>query len=160
MSDDRPADLPLPPDDSDGSRSSPALSPADAAVLGGLAHAFSMPPGAGQMSPAGAAAPLAAGPAVAAEVPPVPPVPPAPPVPPSGDGPKKKGQVVLSKSTLCRLREVRCMSQEELVHDFERRNIRVSMATIKRAETGHAVRYRIVRELARYYGVSFDDLLH
>lgn len=125
MSDYRPADLPLPPDDSDGSRSSPALSPADAAVLGALAHALSMPP-----------------------------------VPPSGDGPKKKGQVVLSKSTLCRLREARCMSQEELVHDFERRNIRVSMATIKRAETGHAVRYRIVRELARYYGVSFDDLLH
>lgn len=151
MSDYRPADLPLPPDDSDGSRSSPALSPADAAVLGALAHALSMPPGAGQTSPAGAAPPLAAGPAVAAE---------APPVPPSGDGSKKKGQVVLSKSTLCRLREARCMSQEELVHDFERRNIRVSMATIKRAETGHAVRYRIVRELARYYGVSFDVLLH
>lgn len=142
MSDYRPADLPLPPDDFDGSRPSPTLSPADAAVMG---HLLSPPPGCGGAPPLGAAAV---------------PAPQAPPVPPSDGGHKKKGQVVLSKSTLCRLRVARCMSQEELVHDFERRNIRVSIATIKRAETGHAVRYRIVRELARYFGVSFDDLLH
>jgi hypothetical protein len=149
MSDYRPADLPLPPDDFDGSRPSPTLSPADAAVIGGLGHLPSplrdgsgTPPVAAAVVPA----PQAARQALL--------------VPPSDGRPPKKGQVVLSKSTLCRLREARCMSQEELVHDFERRNIRVSIATIKRAETGHAVRYRIVRELARYYGVSFDDLLH
>lgn len=151
MSDYRPADLPLPPDDFDGSRPSPTLSPADAAVIGGLAHHLSTPPEGDGVSPVAALPSPAAASPLAQE---------APPVSPSGDRPAKKGQLPLNTSTLRRLREARCMSQEELVHDFERRSIRVSIATIKRAETGHAVRYRIVRELARYYGVPFDDLLH
>lgn len=149
MSGYRPADLPLPPDEFDGSRSSPTLSPADAAVIGGLGPLLSPPRGGGGTPPVAAAAVPA--PQGARQ---------APPVPPSEGRPMKKGQVVLSKSTLCRLREAKCMSQEELANDFDLRRIRVSIATIKRAETGHAVRYRIVRELARYYGVSFDDLLH
>jgi hypothetical protein len=150
MSEIRPADLPLPPDAFDGSRSSPTLSPADAAVLGGLAHPpLSGPPGDGGTPPMTGAVP---GPPVAPQTPPG--------DPPSGGRPKGKGAVMLNRSTLCRLREAKFMSQEELVNDFDRRNIRVSIATIKRAETGHAVRYRIVRELARYFGVSLDDLLH
>jgi len=70
-----------------------------------------------------------------------------------------RGKVRINAATLRGLREARCLSQQELVNDFERRNFRVSIATIKRAETGHDVRYRICRELARYFGVSFDDLL-
>lgn len=151
MSDYRPADLPLPPDDFDGSRPSPTLSPADAAVVGGLTDPLSMPPGEGQTPQGASAPPLAAGPAVAAG---------APAAPPSDDGPLKKGQVLLSKSTLRRLRESRLLSQQELIYDFQRHNVSISIATIKRAETGHAVRYRIARKLADYYGVSFDDLLH
>ncbi len=152
MSDYRPADLPLPPDDFDGSRSSPTLSPADAAVIGGLAHPLSMPPpGEGQTPRAVSAPPLTAGPAVAAA---------APAAPPSDGRPLKNGQVLLNKSTLRRLRESRLLSQQELIYDFQRHNVSISIATIKRAETGHAVRYRIARNLAEYFGVSFDHLLH
>lgn len=69
------------------------------------------------------------------------------------------GKVRMNAATLRGLREARYLSQQEMVDDFERRNFRVSIATIKRAETGHDVRFRICRELARYFGVSFDDLL-
>lgn len=69
------------------------------------------------------------------------------------------GKVRMNAATLRGLREARCLSQQEMVDDFERRNFRVSIATLKRAETGHDVRFRICRELARYFGVSFDDLL-
>jgi transcriptional regulator with XRE-family HTH domain len=81
-------------------------------------------------------------------------------MPPSGSASLDLGQVMLNTLTLRRLRKSRLLSQQELVYEFQRRNIQVSIATIKRAETGHAVRFRIVRELARYFGVSFDDLLH
>jgi hypothetical protein len=37
--------------------------------------------------------------------------------------------------------------------------IAASIATIKRAETGHAVRYRIAREFARFFEVPFEALL-
>jgi hypothetical protein len=142
MSDYRPADLPLPPDDFDGSRPSPSLSPADAAVFGGLSYPLP-PPVEGGPPPAPAAA--AATPAVQ--------------TPSPDDDSLVDGVVLLDRSTLRRLRRAKLLSQQELVYDFQRRNINVSIATIKRAETGHAVRYRIARELARYFGVFFDDLL-
>ncbi len=149
MSENRPFDLPPPADAFDAGPAMSALSPADAAVLGGLVYPLPPP-----FEDRSASAQPTVGPVAATSA------------PPSGGGPKGKGKgnargsVWLNGDTLCQLREAKCMSQEELVHDFERRNIRVSIATIKRAETGHAVRYRIVRELARYFGVSFDDLLH
>jgi hypothetical protein len=157
MSDYRPADLPLPPDDFDGNRPSPSLSPADAAVFGGQVHLPTTPPGSGEIPPV----PVAPPPVAALPIgPPAPPAPPAPPMPPSGSASLDLGQVMLNTLTLRRLRKSRLLSQQELVYEFQRRNIQVSIATIKRAETGHAVRFRIVRELARYFGVSFDDLLH
>ena len=60
-----------------------------------------------------------------------------------------KGVVTLDSTALRHLRQSRLMSQQDMADDCWRRNIRVSIATIKRAETGHAVRFRIARELAR-----------
>lgn len=78
---------------------------------------------------------------------------------PPGDGtPKKKGSVLLDADVLRELREARMLSQEEMANLFEIRNVRISIATIKRAETGHAVRYRIAREYARFFGVPVETL--
>lgn len=79
---------------------------------------------------------------------------------PPGDGnPKKKGAVLLNADVLRQLRELRMLSQEEMANLFEVRNIRISIATIKRAETWHPVRYRIAREFARFFGVPVETLL-
>lgn len=82
------------------------------------------------------------------------------PASPPGDGnPKKTGAVLLGANVLRELRASRMLSQEEMVNLFDLRNIRISIATIKRAETGHAVRYRIAREFARFFGVPVETLL-
>lgn len=79
---------------------------------------------------------------------------------PPGDGNrKKKGAVLLDADVLRELRESRMLSQEEMANLFEVRNIRISIATIKRAETWHPTRYRIAREFARYFGVPVEALL-
>lgn len=79
---------------------------------------------------------------------------------PPGDGnPKKKGAVLLDANVLRELRESRMLSQVEMANLFEVRNIRISIATIKRTETGHAVRCRIAREFARFFGVPVETLL-
>lgn len=70
-----------------------------------------------------------------------------------------KGRAFINAARLRQLRESRLLSQQDLADDCFRRRLQVSIATIKRAETGHAVRYRIVRELARYFEVPFDTLL-
>lgn len=69
------------------------------------------------------------------------------------------GSVVLDSEALRSLRHGRMLSQQDLADDCWRRNIRVSIATIKRAECGQAVRFRIVRELARCFDVPVDRLL-
>lgn len=61
------------------------------------------------------------------------------------------GRVQVDADLLRELRRNRLLSQQDLADECWRRNIRVSIATIKRAESGHAVRFRIVRELARCF---------
>ncbi|QQP99467.1 helix-turn-helix domain-containing protein [Lysobacter enzymogenes] len=73
--------------------------------------------------------------------------------------PAARGQVVLDVAELRRLRQDRLLSQQDLADDCWRRNIRVSIATIKRAESGRAVRFRIAHELARCFGVPVARLL-
>lgn len=70
-----------------------------------------------------------------------------------------RGRVALDPSALRTLRHGRMLSQQDLADDCWRRNIRVSIATIKRAECGQAVRFRIVRELARCFEVPVERLL-
>ena len=127
----------------DGSRASPApLAPADAGASGHLV--WSVPDGSAPNHPLPAhmASPLP----LAAS--------------PPGDGnPKKKGAVLLDADVLRELRESRMLSQQEMANLFEVRNIRISIATIKRAETWHPTRYRIAREFARFFGVPVETLL-
>lgn len=62
---------------------------------------------------------------------------------------------------LRRLRNARLLSQQDLANEFWDRNIRISIATIKRVESprGSMVRFRIAREFARYYNVPVATLL-
>lgn len=69
------------------------------------------------------------------------------------------GRILLNADSLRRLRHARMLSQQDMADDCWRRNFRVSIATIKRAESGHAVRFRIARELARYFDVPVTDLV-
>ncbi|MBL8261212.1 MAG: helix-turn-helix transcriptional regulator [Xanthomonadaceae bacterium] len=80
------------------------------------------------------------------------------PVQIAGEG-RNPGSVILDSGMLRRLRTARLMSQQDLADECWRRNIRVSIATIKRAEAGHAVRYRVARELARCFDVPVGDIL-
>lgn len=70
-----------------------------------------------------------------------------------------RGQIALDSVLLRRLRQGRLMSQQDLADECWRRNIRVSIATIKRAEAGRAVRFRVARELARCFSVPVEQLL-
>ncbi|MCC7247106.1 MAG: hypothetical protein IT473_00620 [Lysobacter sp.] len=69
------------------------------------------------------------------------------------------GRIVLDRDALLRLRHARLLSQQDLADDCWRRNIRVSLPTIKRAERGRAVRFRIARELARCFDVPVVRLI-
>lgn len=72
---------------------------------------------------------------------------------------RDRGQIALDHRVLRALRQARLMSQQDLADDCWRRNIRVSIATIKRAESGRAVRFRVAREFARCFGVPVEQLL-
>ncbi|MFZ5635240.1 MAG: helix-turn-helix transcriptional regulator [Pseudomonadota bacterium] len=113
----------------DGSRTPPSLSPVDAAALASALPALPSAP------------------------------PPESSDDPEASGPFKGGSVLLNRHILRRLREAKLLSQQELADALCRRHIQVSIATIKRAETGHRVRFRIAREFAVYFGVEFDELL-
>jgi DNA-binding XRE family transcriptional regulator len=70
-----------------------------------------------------------------------------------------RGRVELDGAALRRLRHGRLMSQQDLAEDCWRRNIRVSLPTIKRAELGRAVRFRIARELARCFDIPVAHIV-
>ena len=85
-------------------------------------------------------------------------VPPSNPVYRDPD-PLNKGRVVLDALMLRRLRKSLMLSQQDLANDFWHRNVRVSLPTIKRAELGRAVRFRVAREFARYFGVPLGQIV-
>ena len=64
-----------------------------------------------------------------------------------------RGHVLLDNTLIRQLRQARLMSQQDLANDCWRRNIPLSLTTIKRAEAGRAVRFRIAREFARCFDV-------
>lgn len=70
-----------------------------------------------------------------------------------------RGHVLLDSTLLRRLRQDKLMSQQDLADDCWRRNIQLSLTTIKRAEAGRAVRFRIAREFARCFDVQVTRLL-
>ena len=64
-----------------------------------------------------------------------------------------RGHVLLDSALIRQLRQRKCMSQQDLADDCWRRNIPLSLTTIKRAELGRAVRFRIASEFARCFDV-------
>lgn len=70
-----------------------------------------------------------------------------------------RGHVMLDSPLLRQLRQTRCMSQQDLADDCWRRNIPLSLTTIKRAELGRAVRFRIAREFARCFDVLLTEIV-
>lgn len=70
----------------------------------------------------------------------------------------QNGRLALQHTTLKALRHQCCMSQEEVAAECWRRRIRVSIASLKRAETGKAVLFRTARELAKFYQVPVETL--
>lgn len=68
------------------------------------------------------------------------------------------GRVILDAGLLRQLRQARGLSQEDLASACFRQHIRVSVSTIKRAECGRAVLFRIARELARFFDVPVNRL--
>jgi hypothetical protein len=67
--------------------------------------------------------------------------------------------MVLKVELLKSLRQQRFLSQEDLFNACQQRSLRVSLATIKRAETGKKVSYRTVRELSAFYAVPALSLV-
>jgi transcriptional regulator with XRE-family HTH domain len=66
---------------------------------------------------------------------------------------------MLDAKVLKQLRHSRHLSQEELANECSVRRFRVSISSIKRAETGKPVSFRIARELARFYDVPADRIV-
>ena len=65
----------------------------------------------------------------------------------------QRGSIFLDGNELRRLRLCKLMSQQELANHCQRRRYIVSLPTIKRAESGARVRFRVARELARCFDV-------
>lgn len=72
---------------------------------------------------------------------------------------KTTGRVFLASQILKDLRNDKLQSQEEMAFACVDQKIRVSIASIKRAETGKPVIYRVARELARYFNVPVQHLI-
>jgi transcriptional regulator with XRE-family HTH domain len=69
------------------------------------------------------------------------------------------GSVRLNCARLKALRKSLGMSQEYMAYQCRDNAYCVSLATLKRAEAGHCVYYRTVRELARFYNIPITELL-
>lgn len=69
------------------------------------------------------------------------------------------GRVLMDALALKRMRKSRGLSQDELARQCFEMRLCVSIASIKRAETGKPVLYRTARHLADVYQVEVDQLL-
>lgn len=65
----------------------------------------------------------------------------------------------LNAQRLKQFRKDKGLSQERLAYACEQKRLRVSIATIKRAELGKLVSMRTATELAQFYGVELSELL-
>jgi transcriptional regulator with XRE-family HTH domain len=66
---------------------------------------------------------------------------------------------MLDAKVLKHLRHSRHLSQEELANECSVGRFRVSISSIKRAETGKPVSFRIARELARFFDVPANQIV-
>ena len=74
---------------------------------------------------------------------------------------KQVGQtnLTLMQSSLRQLRLERGFSQEALCNDFYTQNVQVSLATIKRAESGKPVSARVAKAVADYFSVNLKTIV-
>ena len=70
----------------------------------------------------------------------------------------QRGYVLLDAALLRSLRQTRMFSQQDLADDCWRRNIQLSLTTIKRAEAGRAVRFRIARAFAHCFDLPVERI--
>lgn len=68
------------------------------------------------------------------------------------------GKILMNKNKLKQLRMQQGLSQQALVDCFYDNNIQISIATLKRAEVGKPVHYRIARAFACYFSLSIMEL--
>ena len=68
------------------------------------------------------------------------------------------GKIKLCRTTLKHFRKSMGYSQEAMADQCQRKCIQVSISSIKRAESGRLVNYRIARELARFFNVKIAEL--
>ncbi len=68
------------------------------------------------------------------------------------------GRLILNSKALKLLRQALHLSQEEMADMCAQQHLQISLSSIKRAETGFPVRYRIARELAQFFQVSVNTL--
>jgi len=71
----------------------------------------------------------------------------------------QQGRVFLVKDVLKSLRNEKLQTQEEMAEACQQGRFRVSIASIKRAEIGRPVIFRIARELARYFNVPVERIV-
>ena len=72
---------------------------------------------------------------------------------------KSKGKIELSKRKIKQLRVLSGYSQESLAAALYEKNYQVSIATLKRAETGKEVSFRVASELANFFDTTIEALL-
>lgn len=70
----------------------------------------------------------------------------------------KINKLVLNSKKLKQLRQQQGLSQEALVEACEQQYIRVSISTIKRAETSRPISIRTANNIARFYNVEVKEL--
>ncbi len=71
----------------------------------------------------------------------------------------QQGRVFLVKDVLKSLRNEKLQTQEEMAECCQQGRFRVSIASIKRAEIGRPVLFRVARELARYFNVPVERIV-
>ncbi|NQZ12456.1 MAG: AAA family ATPase [Algicola sp.] len=69
------------------------------------------------------------------------------------------GRIALNADTLKRLRKKKGLSQDKLADECADRHLQVSVASIKRAEAGKNVLYRIVLNLADFFDIAVTTLI-
>lgn len=69
------------------------------------------------------------------------------------------GRLKLDVKVLKTLRRSKGLSQEAMARDCFNSGCAVSLATLKRAESGKSVLYRTAHNIAKYYSVQLPELM-
>jgi hypothetical protein len=76
-----------------------------------------------------------------------------------GDSENLKGRVLVKKEILQRLRREKGWSQSMMVDEAGKKSLRISLATIKRAEMGHLVSFRTALSISQLFNMELTDIV-